>query len=343
MSVKDLPQSTLIAHQCQPTTGTEIEAAILKTLKIKGTLHLASTNDHSNQQSYLFESENGYCLLIKKTPFHAYAETQQAESISKWLYEQGCCTPLLMDTIELNHNNERHHLWVYLYVQGQFCSPTPKDTHLVGEAIAHLHTCLKRNPQILTWRKNTLKKYQSLLERQQRLLSNEIKNEYLSDKIKNLFSELDLDYFQQNCPAPLHGQLMPKNMLITLDKNVCFFNFTQTASSFEHPILELAFVIDRLVLENVHREAEALALGSSLMESYYHAGGNCPVDLEDENCLRFLLLRDACELLERQENGIPVSKSAWNKLHNEIVRTEKQKLSLYRSILESLDRSNFER
>lgn len=324
MSVKDLPQSTLISHQRQLTTGAETEEAILKALKIKGTLYLASTDEHSNQQSYLFESENGYCLLIKKTPSNDYTETQQAESISKWLYEQGCCTPLLMDTIEFNHNNASYHLWVYLYVQGQFCSPTLKDIYLVGEAIAHLHTCLKRNPQILTWRKNTLKKYQSLLELQQRLLSNQIKNEYLSDKIKNLFTELDLDYFQQNCPAPLHGRLTPKNMLITLDKNVCFFNFTDTASSFEHPIIELAFVIDRLILENVHSEEDALTLGSSFMESYYHAGGHCPIDLEDENCLRFLLLKDACELLQREQNGNPISKSAWDNLHHKLALAKKR-------------------
>lgn len=324
MSVKDLPQSSLITRQQKPTTGNEIECAILKALNIKGTLHLASINERFNQQSYLFESENGYCLLIKKTPLNDYDETQQAETISKWLYEQGCCTPLLMDTIEFNHNDENYHLWVYLYVQGQFCSPTLKDIHLLGEAIAHLHICLKRNPQILIWRKNTLKKYQSLSRLQQQVLENTIKSEYVSDKIKNLFAELDFDYFQQNYPAPLHGQLTPKNMLMTLDKNVCFFNFTETASSFEHPIVELAFVIDRLILANVHNEAEALALGSSFMESYYHAGGHCPVDLEDESCLRFLLLKDACRLLELQEKGIPVSKSAWDNLHYELMLAEKR-------------------
>lgn len=314
MLVKNPGRLSLETLEKQPVHAVT-ENRILTALKVKGRVHSALL-EHRERQHYFIETDTGHYLFVKCVAAEQYSSRQQAEAISKWLYEQGCCTPLLMDIVDFNAGGKKCQLWVYLYVQGKFCLPNENDIALVGESIAKLHLCLKRNPKIIHWHENTIQKYHQLSRIRKQLLSGVIENSHITKKARQLFEEFDLAYFLKQGATPLHGDLSPENFMITLDKNVCFFNFNQTSSHFERPVTELGYVIERLILGKVENQHQALTLGKTLLDNYYHAGGQYDHDESDKHCLQFLRLRELCHLLLFEETDNPPSPQAWdNALH----------------------------
>ncbi len=295
--------------QCQSIDAIT-EASILSALQVEGRVHLALL-EHPERQHYFVETDSGRCLFVKRTSFDERVAMRAAADVAKWLYEQGCCTPLLMDVIHFNIGGGNYQLWVYLYVQGRFCLPTHSDIHLLGASIASLHRCLKRNSLVIRWHQRTVKRYQQLANIREQVLSGAIRSDRINPDVYALLEQFDFNYFLQSGAMPLHGDLDPENFLITLDKNVCFFNFKRTGFSFERPIIELANVIQRLILVRIEDDRTALSLGKALLEGYRRAGGQYALDEHDRDCLFFLLSRAFAELLLAERDQVSVSESDW--------------------------------
>lgn len=288
------------------------EAAVLTALKLDGRVYLAC--DNAARQHYLVELDNGRCLFVKRIAAQLHDRVRQAEDVSEWLFQQGCCIAPLFDIVEFRQDGRNYHLWVYHYVQGRLCKPAMCDISLLGSSLAEMHMQLKRNPNVLRWRDNTLARYRQLEAIRQQVLSGVIRHYHINEAVHRLFEKYHFDYFLRDGAVPLHGNLSPENFLVTLDKNICFFDFSETPYHFQPVITELAYTIERLILTRIEDDRVALTLGREFLRSYVDAGGDYCAEPADADCLHFLLLKAFCILLVHEQSKIHVDQREWEKL-----------------------------
>lgn len=293
------------------------EAQSSRLLDILGLTGLAFSAITQGNQSghYYVRSECGAHYYIKKVAAATESFITEVEQIKIYIARHYGNISKLLYMKRAIFEGEEVLLLVYTYYDGRQFSLCQNDILLLAKHVALLHNALNLLPNQQAIKIKTVARYQALDEVRTNLLRGAYKNcKYnINSRILALMKQYDFEYFITERSVPVHGDLNAGNFLIMSEADIYFFDFEDVVHSYQPVMLELAYIIERLILIRVDSDEKVLHWGKMFLSQYQCYVNHLSYNALDDNVLEILVLRALCTILLYMEHGTESSIEEWNK------------------------------
>jgi len=209
--------------------------------------------------------ENAFVKLLRSNNAESNLES---EVIARWLLTQGIrVNPVRLGFPKLLDQYDAH-IFVYDYIESKFFDITPAHLLLIGQALGHMHSVLRKYPERKRVKRRGRLKNKVLRNQLYRIQQGEWRCE-VNDAVTEILNSTlltDLDLLEENAQM-IHGDMNYGNVLLDTETDTpVFIDFEDSASSWLSPLYDIAFVIQRFIL--VHEVKIPSLFLDSFIEGY---------------------------------------------------------------------------
>jgi thiamine kinase-like enzyme len=177
--------------------------------------------------------------------------TQESDVLCQYLANNGNLTLCLLDEFSCNFHYQTYHasLLCYLYLDSRFFNDTFNDIKLLAHSTAQLHNSLALYSQKNNIKLASEQKMSTLISHWRFLLQSKKELEKLPKAAQSILQnnkEACFDVLTQNAQV-IHGDLNRGNLLFTAD-TLYIIDFEDCLSTFSSPLQDIAFIIERFIL-----------------------------------------------------------------------------------------------
>lgn len=292
----------------------QLSVEVMQALGIRGTLQrMANIGDASSQFLRVDVADNP-SLFLKVVSADRGQTLSQAEDLARWLH--GAAMQVVASERTFNLADGRQ-VWVYPFHAGRPPNAHESDMVMIGGALGKLHGALRRHTLVDQWKQQTDARLLRLMKTREAVATGTLRAGPDAQQFQKIASDpsiaLHPDMFAELGPrTPIHGDLNRFNMLIN-DCGCTFLDFEDVQHSVFPAIVDLATVVERVVLVSEHVDSRAQHI-LAFLEAYraerpefdMHNGMHALPAIQ-----RSVALRSLCTLAETDPAGQHVEE--WSK------------------------------
>lgn len=276
---------------------------------------------------FILTENSGTIYYIKALSPREEQRFDRIEAIKQYLCSDSYKTSNALFSARGSYKGHEYLFLGYQYIEGRRFSLASDELKLLGRNLGNLHNNLRNIPQLTQVKQNTKRRYDELSQVRLRLLNDDYRDMpyKIDDSILKLAERYDFSYFQSGYSSVTHGDLNAGNFLITPDNKICFLDFEDVLHSYQPVAVELAYIVERLILIKECEVDNKLNYIVDFLESYYQVVGGNFFRQDDFHILYYLTLRAFCIILFLTEKGIEIDDAEWQKfvfLHKVAVENE---------------------
>ena len=280
----------------------------------------------------------GYYRLIGKDNFFLkiidsseHNSQLDASLVSSWLSDSG----ISVSRIKSNYPVliKEHNLWIYLYgyVDHNFFDGSNESIFLVGESLGKMHKIMKTSPFIDKAFDLGTKKNKILSQQFKKICQDDSFSLFPSRAIQ-LIANTSLNEFSSitSNSQMIHGDMNFGNIIFKKgDNKPIFIDFEDSISSWLSPLYDIAFVIQRFVLQE--EKSNKLDLAKNLLNGYLSQNELTSLISTGSfyNTIKMISIRSLLLLSTLSNNEQKLFKGEINKFINLYSETENNKSLIF--------------
>lgn len=288
--------------------------------------------DLKSTSAFLFQRKSDQKkFFIKKVSAEHKRQYQQSEHLAQFI---ACPDYIVNIAINCVSNEEENSLYyIYPYIHGKRLFAEPEEIISLATALAKLHLKKKSYPDQQLIIKNTTERTSQLNFIRKALANGCYSYIPYFSFVKKMAQQYDFDWINQEDAQPIHGDLNAGNLLLSENNMICFFDFEDALHSFHPVVLDLLFVIERIIFNQNSSTERLLNLGLMFIHAYKKAGGTYRYKTRDEFGLTILALKAFCLLTLLAEKNKNILNSEWDKFFKLTQKAENER-DLIKTILQ---------
>ena len=251
--------------------------------------------------------------------------TKEADVLCQYLADNGNLTLCLLDEFSCHVHYQTYHvsLLCYLYLDSRFFNDSFNDIKLLAHSTAQLHDSLALYSQQKNIKLASEQKMSTLISHWRFLLQSKKELEKLPKAAQSILQnnkEACFDVLTQNAQV-IHGDLNRGNLLFTAN-TLYIIDFEDSLSTFSSPLQDIAFIIERFILNQATSLTENIETKICVLLNEYFATVNDKASLnrfqQDDNLIVNLIRAISIKSLlilakQSHQQGFLVHLAEWEK------------------------------